>query len=181
MNRAERRALEREAQRRREAVALLRLAESVCGYAAGVVGNGVAPEEARAAAVDAAGELSEVAAALRRLTRLRGPERREAARELDRAGVPRVEIAVRLGVSPSSVWQYLHRATLRPGRLHVVRAGPRGRPIVGRVHRTAVSVFPPRMTVTTVPAACLDARTVKPLSLSHGPRSLTGMLAHRWA
>ena len=52
---------------RRQAVGVLRLAESIAGYAAASIGNGLSPADARRAALDVAAEL---AAALRRLTRL---------------------------------------------------------------------------------------------------------------
>ena len=99
-----------EAGRRRQAVATLRLAEAVARYAASRVADGIGPEEARLAVWDAAGELDELAVLLRRLAGARAPGRRVAAVELASAGMPRQEIAVRLGVSPRSV-----RGYLRPG------------------------------------------------------------------
>ena len=86
----------REAARRRQAVATLRLAEAVARYAADQMANGLAPGEARAAAIDAAGELAELAALLRKLTRLGPAERRELALELRRAGLG---VSDRLGIS----------------------------------------------------------------------------------
>jgi hypothetical protein len=59
--RAERRAAGREAARRRQAEAALRLAASMAMYAAGQLANGLAPEQARRAAMEAAGELETVA------------------------------------------------------------------------------------------------------------------------
>lgn len=110
---AERKAAAREAAHRREAVRALQLGGQVCAYAAGVLGNGAAPEQAREAAVEAAGELALLAAELRRLTRLRGPARRSLARQLAARGVTRREIAIRCGVSESCVWGYLHRLDAR--------------------------------------------------------------------
>ena len=98
---AVRRRLPREAARRRQAVATLRLAEAVARYAADQMANGLAPEEARAAAIDAAGELAELAALLRKLTRLGPAERRELALELGGLGWDKQRIAVRLGLSDS--------------------------------------------------------------------------------
>ena len=51
--------------RRREAVAMLRLGETTCAYAAAQLADGLSPRQARAAAVEAASELAELAAALR--------------------------------------------------------------------------------------------------------------------
>ena len=103
---AVRRRLPREAARRRQAVATLRLAEAVARYAADQLANGLAPEEARAAAIDAAGELAEMAALLRKLTRLGPAERRELALELGGLGWDKHRIAVRLGLSDSAVRYY---------------------------------------------------------------------------
>ncbi len=99
-----------EAGHRRQAVATLRLAEAVARYAAARVADGIGPEEARLAVWDAAGELDELAALLRRLAGARAPGRRAAAAELASAGVPRQEIAVRLKVSQRAAQGYL-----RPG------------------------------------------------------------------
>lgn len=87
----------------------LQIAEATIAYAGRVMSNGASPAEARAAAVEAAGELSVLADELRRLTRLRGPARRMMARQLAGRGVTRKEISTRLGVSEASVWNYLHR------------------------------------------------------------------------
>ena len=103
---AVRRRLPREAARRRQAVATLRLAEAVARYAADQVANGLAPKEARAAAIDAAGELAELAALLRKLTRLGPAERRELALELGGLGWDKQRIAVRLGLSDRTVRYY---------------------------------------------------------------------------
>jgi DNA-binding CsgD family transcriptional regulator len=96
-----------QAQRRRAAVAALRLAEQMCGYAAGQLGNGLGPDEARAAALDAAGELAAVAEVLRRAVRLSPAERRRRAVLLAGLGMSKREVAVRLGVSERAVWYYL--------------------------------------------------------------------------
>ena len=63
---AARKALARQAARRREAVNMLRIAECTCRYAAGQLGDGIGPGEARATALFVAGELTAVARALRR-------------------------------------------------------------------------------------------------------------------
>lgn len=104
---AERKALARSAARRRQAVATLRLAEAIASYAADQAGNGLAPDQARAAVLDAAGELAELAAVLRRLTRLGPAERRRRAVQLTGLGMSKREVAIRLGVSERSVWYYL--------------------------------------------------------------------------
>jgi DNA-binding CsgD family transcriptional regulator len=118
-------------QRRREAVAALRLAEQMCGYAAGQLGNGLGPDEARAAALEAAAELAELASVLRRLTRLSPAERRRRAVQLAGLGMPKREVAIRLGVSERAVWYYLagvrgRRADRGSGHiLTAVRSGER--------------------------------------------------------
>ena len=89
--------LTRERARRREAVAMLRLGEMMCGYAAAQLGDGLPPEQARLAAVEVASELAEVAAALRRLARLSASERRLLVHRLTGLGLSRVEVARRLG------------------------------------------------------------------------------------
>jgi Homeodomain-like domain len=102
-----RRALARAAGQRRDAVAVLRLAEATAGYAAGQVGNGLGPEQARQAALDAAGELADMAATLRRLARPGPGDRRALAVELAADGLSQREIADRLGLSLRAVWGYL--------------------------------------------------------------------------
>jgi DNA-directed RNA polymerase specialized sigma24 family protein len=102
--------LTRERARRREMVDVLRVAEAMAGYAAGQVGNGLAPAGARLAAVEAAGELAEVASALRRLARLSTSERSALVRHLTALGFSRVEVARRAGVSERTVYR-----CLRPG------------------------------------------------------------------
>jgi len=117
-SRAERRAGDREAARRREAADLLRVAASMCEYAAGQLADGLPPEQARAAALETAGELAVVAEVLRRKVRLGPAERRALAVQLHALGVPRREMGWRLGVSEVSVRHYLRRAGIGP-------AGPR--------------------------------------------------------
>ena len=97
----------REAARRR-AVDVLRIAEAVAGYAAKSVGNGLEPEAARLAVIDAAAELELAASRLRRLARPddSAPRRAEAL-ELAADGLSRRQIAERLGVSGETARRYL--------------------------------------------------------------------------
>ena len=106
-SRREAKALAREAERRRRAVTALQVLACVCAYAARQLGNGVTPEEARTVALETAGELTELATALRRLTRLGPAERRARARLLAGQGVPTRTIAAMLGVDPRCVRYYL--------------------------------------------------------------------------
>ena len=110
---AERKALAREAARRRQAVTELRVAASTAAYAADQLSNGLGPGEARRAALFAAGELAAVAGALRRAVRLSPAERRVLAVRLDALGMTRHQIGERIGVSERAVWTYL-----RPGSGH---------------------------------------------------------------
>jgi hypothetical protein len=105
---ARRKALARAVERRRRAVAELRLAESVAAYAADQVSNGLSAEQARLATVEAAAELAEAVVVLRRLARLDPAERRALARLLARQGMGQNEISVRVGVSPRTAWAYVH-------------------------------------------------------------------------
>ena len=105
----------REAARRREALTVLQIAEATARYGASVLANGSGPVEARAAAVEVAAELSMAAEALRRLTRLGPSERRARARQLAALGWPKHRIAVQLGVSDVTVFNYLRRDR-GPGR-----------------------------------------------------------------
>ena len=105
---AERKRRARQAGRRRQAVDELRLAEATAGYAAGQVGNGLTPEQARRAVVEAAAELELAAAALRRLARLELAERRALAVELAALGVPTKRIAATVGVSERCARYYVH-------------------------------------------------------------------------
>jgi hypothetical protein len=68
---------------RREAASVLTITAAIAAYAAGRVSNGLGPEQARRAVVDAAAELEAAAAALRRLARLTPADRRALAAELD--------------------------------------------------------------------------------------------------
>jgi hypothetical protein len=86
---------------------MLEVAGATCRYAAGQLGNGLGPEEARQTAVFVAGELELTAAALRRLTRLSGPERRVLAVQLVGLGWSKHRVAVQLGVSDSAVRGWL--------------------------------------------------------------------------
>jgi hypothetical protein len=104
---AERKTLTREAVRRRAAVDTLRIGESMCGYAAAQLANGLSPAAARRAALDVAGELELMAVELRRLTRLRPDERRGLAVQLAALGLPTRRIAAVVGVSDRSVRYYV--------------------------------------------------------------------------
>lgn len=114
---ARREATAREVARRR-AVDMLRLAESIAGYAAAQLANGLSPEQARRAALDAAGELDAVAGNLRRLAvaRLDVAERRALAAELAASGMSARQIAGQIGVAPSTVWDYLSGRSGMAGR-----------------------------------------------------------------
>jgi hypothetical protein len=103
---------------RRRAVDMLRLAESIAGYAAAQLANGLGPAEARAAALDAAVELDAVAGKLRRLAvaRLDAAERRALAVELAGSGMSPRQIAGRIGVAPSTVCDYLSGRSGMGGR-----------------------------------------------------------------
>jgi DNA-binding NarL/FixJ family response regulator len=94
-------------------VGLLRIAECGVRYAISELSNGSGPAEARAVAVEMAGELVMIAEALRRLTRLEPADRRVLAVQLVALGMSQREVADRLGVSTRTVWGYL-----RPGSEH---------------------------------------------------------------
>jgi DNA-binding CsgD family transcriptional regulator len=98
----------REAGRRRQAADELRIAASLAMYAAEQIGNGLTPEAARAAVMDAAGELAAVSVSLRRLARLSARERAALAGHLAALGMSDPQIAARLGVSIHTVWGYRH-------------------------------------------------------------------------
>jgi DNA-binding NarL/FixJ family response regulator len=91
---------------RRQAVDTLRIGESMCAYAAGQLADGLSPEQARQAALDAAAELADLAGALRRLTRLDldRAQRRALAVELAASGMSQSQIAEQLGVSKKTIW-----------------------------------------------------------------------------
>jgi len=112
---ARRKALAREAERRRRAVTMLQISEATCRYAASALANGTGPDEARQTALFVAGELEQVAAGLRRLTRLPGPERRVLAVQLHGFGWTTKRIAAQLGVTPRCVRYYL-AGRVCPGR-----------------------------------------------------------------
>jgi DNA-binding NarL/FixJ family response regulator len=107
VSRAELRARDREAVRRREAAAALRLAATMSTYAARQLADGLSPEQARRAALEAAGELAGVAEQLRRLTRLRSAERRLLAVQLANFGLTTRQIAQQLGVSDKAARNYV--------------------------------------------------------------------------
>ena len=92
---------------------MLRLAAAVAGYAAGQVGNGLGPVEAQCATWQAAEELTVIVAQLRRLGQVDPAGRRDLARHLAGAGVPKREIADRLGVTLSTVRGYLRDGSPR--------------------------------------------------------------------
>lgn len=92
---------------RRQAVDVLRIAGATAEYASRVIANGLSPEQARRAALDAAGELELIAGTLRRLARLTPPERRQLAVELAADGMSHREIARRIDVSKRRTWDYL--------------------------------------------------------------------------
>ena len=112
---------------RARVVDLLRIAEGIAGYAARSLGNGLEPEQARRAALDAAAELEQAAGALRRLARPNpvapvadsaarqdeAARRRAVALELAASGWSRRAIAERLGVTSETARRYLRA---RPGR-----------------------------------------------------------------
>jgi HTH domain len=100
--------LARQAARRREAVRALRLGEATCAYTAGQLGNGLDPDEARAAAMEAAAELVGLAEVLRRSVRPTRFERQWMARQwIGRGRLSARQVADRLGVSERTVWRYL--------------------------------------------------------------------------
>jgi hypothetical protein len=120
---AERTRRGREAERRREAVTVLRITECTARYAASRLADGVGPDEARRVALEVAAELSAAAASLRRLTRLGPGERRELAVELAGLGVPARSIASHLRVSERAVSAYLNGRGLRGALAAARRAG----------------------------------------------------------
>jgi DNA-directed RNA polymerase specialized sigma24 family protein len=97
----------REAQRRREVVTVLAVGQATIVYVTRVLANGATPQEARVAALEAAGELEATAEALRRAVRLAPAERRQLARQLAELGWPTGRIARQLGVSDRAVRYYL--------------------------------------------------------------------------
>lgn len=102
---AARRAAARES-RRAEAAALLRLTAATCQYGAAQLSDGLTPEQAQSAALEAAEELENVAASLRRLTRLGEAQRRALAVELASLGLSTQQIGRQLGLSDKTVRYY---------------------------------------------------------------------------
>jgi DNA-binding CsgD family transcriptional regulator len=96
----------REQAHRADALARLRLAQSTVSYAITVLANGASAQEARTAAWETSEELIVLAQALRRLTRVTARERAALARRLGASGASNAEIALRIGVSPHTVWNY---------------------------------------------------------------------------
>jgi hypothetical protein len=120
---AEAKAARRAAERRRRAVRELRLAESMCGYCADQLGNGLSAEEARVAALEVAGELVAVAAVLRRAAWTTTADRRRLAAMWAGRGLRTGEIAARIGVSDFTVRAYLR------GRPQARRTAPARRAV----------------------------------------------------
>ena len=105
----------RQAVRRSELVNLLRISECTVRYAAVQLGNGISPAEARETALFTAGELAVVVEALRRAVRLDPAARRRATLGLAWRGLPKRQIATRLGVSERTVHRDL-RSRSQPVR-----------------------------------------------------------------
>ena len=111
---------------------MLTITAAIAAYAAGRVGDGLGPVEARRAVADAAAELEAAAASLRRLARLTSPaDRRALAAELGGDGMSQRQIARTLGVSRRRAWDYLHDRSLAaapptPARLGSDRGSRRG-------------------------------------------------------
>jgi DNA-binding NarL/FixJ family response regulator len=104
----------RDADRRRRAVIELRLAASTAEYAGRQIANGLGPEAARRAALDAAGELELIAGTLRRLA-LDPAERRRLIAELASSGLSQRRIAGQIGLSRWTVRGYLRATPARRG------------------------------------------------------------------
>jgi hypothetical protein len=99
-----------DARRRAEAVSLLRLVADMAAYTARQAGNGLGPDEARRAIIEAAGELSAASEQLRHLARLASPgQRRAEAARLAGLGFGPRAIGRRLGVSERTAFRYLGR------------------------------------------------------------------------
>jgi hypothetical protein len=116
---------------RREAVDVLTIAAAVAGYAAGQVGDGLGPVEARRAVVEAAAELEAAASSLRRLARLDPldrPERRRLVAGLAASGMSQRAIAGAVGVDKRTVWDDLQRSRRGLPRLAEVPGADRGDP-----------------------------------------------------
>jgi DNA-binding CsgD family transcriptional regulator len=117
-SRTARKARAREAERRRQAVNALAIGECACRYAASQLANGLDPDGARELVLEMAGELTAVAAVLRRAAWLTVDQRRAQAILMAGRGMPTQQIADRLGVSDVTVRKYLRGrspAKRRPG------------------------------------------------------------------
>ena len=103
---------------RRQAVDTLTIASDLAAYAAGQIGNGLSPEQARRAAIDAAAELENLAGTLRRLARLDRPDpagRRRLVADLAASGMSQRRIAAAVGVSKRTVFDDLRATPARRG------------------------------------------------------------------
>lgn len=120
-----RKARAREADRRRQAVNALAIGECACRYAASQLANGLDPAEARDLALEMAGELTAVAAVLRRAAWTTTADRRRLAAVMAGRGLPTKQIADRLGVSDWTVRAYLR------GRPQARRTVPARRQVDG--------------------------------------------------
>jgi DNA-binding CsgD family transcriptional regulator len=123
--------LTREAARRRS-VHVLKVAEAIARYGSEQINNGLGPEQARRAALDAANGLEQIAGELRRLTRTARIDlagRRALTVELSADGLSQRAIAARLGVSKKTVYDDLRRSRprlARRGRLAEILGPERG-------------------------------------------------------
>jgi len=88
---------------------VLRLASATAAYGARQLSDGLSPEEARVAAVEAADALEAAAARVRLLSaaRLSPAARRRRAVQLVASGLSQREAAAIVGVSPRRCWDYL--------------------------------------------------------------------------
>ena len=97
---------------------MLTITAVIAAYAAGQVGDGLGPVEARRAVVEAAAELEAAASSLRRLARLDRLDpagRRALVADLAASGWSHRRIAEAVGVAKRTVWGDLHRlATNEP-------------------------------------------------------------------
>lgn len=91
------------AERRRQAVAQLRVGAAACSYAARQLGDGLSPCEAQMAALVIAAELENVAGALRRLAAMPPAQRRPVTAGLVADGMSQAQAAHLLGVSTTCV------------------------------------------------------------------------------
>ena len=115
-----------QAAHRQQAIRALRFIESGAGYAAGQLANGLTPEQAQEAVLEMAAELSRTAEHLGGLageSRLPDVDRRALATWLSGLGVPRREIAGRLGVPVGVVKNYLRQPPVKAPRRVGARCG----------------------------------------------------------